>query len=177
MQAVFFCNKGRLASFRGYWQPDSNSCLHILVCFDLSKSETSSEFGHLTKLSESQTRLLTPKFCTGSTSSTRWFAVGSLNVLIKTIPSFDLLLDTALVLAGGCQMRSPPLAVVNLSTFFSVLVSTPMPWRRCDCCCESRITACYHVFSCSSRDGSCHKPLWFVPSDWCSKCPRCVPSQ
>lgn len=123
------------------WNQHCYIRLRLSVCFSLSESRSSSESQHLAELSKLQTRLLTLNTTLDQPHPTWWFAAGSLNVLIKTIPSFDFLLDTAPVLAGGCQMRSPRLAVVNLSTFFSVLVSTPMPWRRCDRCCESRITA------------------------------------
>lgn len=73
---------------------------------------------------------------------------GFLNAVNKIILNFVFSLDSPspppLVLAGGCQIWSFAWAVVNLSTYFSVPVSSAVPRRWCDFCYESWIT----VLSC-----------------------------
>lgn len=67
----------------------------------------------------------------------------------------------------SCRFCSFTSAVVNLSTYFSVPVSSSPPRRWCDSA-MSHESLGYHVLSCSSReDSACQKPLWFVPSHWC----------
>lgn len=67
----------------------------------------------------------------------------------------------------SCQFCSFTPAVVNLSTYFSVPVSSSLLRRWCDSA-MSHESLCYHVLSCSSReDSACQKPLWLVPSHWC----------
>lgn len=67
----------------------------------------------------------------------------------------------------SCHFYSFTSAVVNVSTYFSVRVSSSLLRRWCDSA-MSHESLCYHVLSCSSReDSACQKPLWFVPSHWC----------
>lgn len=67
----------------------------------------------------------------------------------------------------SCHFCSFTSAVVNVSTYFSVGVSSSLLRRWRDSA-LSHESLCYHVLSCSSReDSACQKPLRFVPSHWC----------
>lgn len=100
-----------------------------------------------------------------------------LNALIKTIPSLDFPVRHRPCFGWWLSDAVSPISSSQLVDFLrcpcvnSHAMETPwlLLWVTNHCAIMSSTR--------SSRDGSCHKPLWFVPSDWCSKCPRCVPSQ